>query len=248
MLLLLILQLFGMKAQQQFFEKFQFSWDTNAMPYRLMLPKGYNDKDSTKYPIILFLHGAGERGNDNILQLTYIDTLFGSEKFRNQYPCFVLAPQCPLDMQWVNVDWHSTSHTIPSQMSIPMKMAVALLIQTIHKYNIDTNCIYVVGLSMGGYGTWDILARFPKMFAAAVPICGGADLNTACKIKNIPVWVYHGEKDKVVYVSRSRGMVDALKKCGGHPIYTEVQSVGHLVWTKAFGNKDLWKWLFEQKK
>jgi predicted peptidase len=236
----------GVKAQRQYFEKRTFVRDGIKLPYRLELPANY---DSTKkYPIILFLHGAGERGSDNESQLTYIDKIFGSEQFRQKYPAFILAPQCPKDKRWVEVDWSLMHHTIPDTMSIPMRLTVALLLSIIHKYNIDTDRIYVTGLSMGGFGTWDIIARFPHLFAAAIPICGGGDEKTAPKIAHIPIWAFHGTLDKVVPVQRSRNMIAAIKKAGGNPKYTEVPNKGHLVWNTAYATPGLWQWLFSQKK
>ncbi len=235
-------------AQRQYFEKNTFKSGNYELPYRLELPQNYNPDDTVKYPIVLFLHGAGERGNDNEIQLTYIDKIFGSDDFRYKYPCFVLAPQCPTGSRWVEVDWSLQSHIIPDTMSIPLKLTMAVLLKTIQKYNIDTDRIYVTGLSMGGYGTWDIIARFPNLFAAAIPICGGGDENTADKIKNIPIWAFHGSRDKVVPVTRTRNMIAAIKAQGGNPKYNEISNRGHLVWNDAYATQGLWDWFFAQKK
>ena len=193
------------------------------------------------------MHGAGERGSDNEMQLTHIDVVFGSEDFRQNYPCFVLLPQCPEGERWVDVDWGLISHTIPQTMTVSLKLTMALLLRTIHQYNIDTTRIYVTGLSMGGFGTWDIIARFPKIFAAAIPICGGADENTADKIVDIPIWAFHGAKDKVVTVDRTRNMIAAIGALGGNPKYTEFPNLGHLCWNAAYATTGLWDWLFSQK-
>lgn len=151
-------------------------------------------------------------------------------------------------MRWVEVDWGLMSHTMPKEPSVPMAATIRLLDSIIKVYPIDTNRIYVMGLSMGGYGVWDIIARLPNKFAAAVPICGGADLKTAPKIAHIPIWVFHGAKDGVVPVERSRRMVAELKKYGGKPIYTEYPNVHHGAWYPAFKNPELFKWLFQQNK
>jgi len=213
-----------------------------------MFPKDYKEGTTEKYPIVLFLHGAGERGNDNEIQLTYIDKIFGSKNFRNKYPAFILVPQCPPDKRWVEVDWNLKSHIIPEKMSDPLRLTTALLIATINKYSIDTERIYITGLSMGGYGTWDMIARFPGMFAAAIPICGGGDENTAKDIANIPIWAFHGTLDKVVPVTRSRNMINAIKNEGGNPKYTEVQTKGHFVWNTAYSTTGIWNWFFNQHK
>ena len=116
------------------------------------------------------------------------------------------------------------------------------------EYSIDPQRIYLTGLSMGGYGTWDLLARKPDLFAAGVPVCGGGDESTAGKIAKIPIRVFHGDKDNSVPVARSRTMVEALKKAGGHPKYTEYAGVGHNPWDKAYADPKLMNWLFKQKK
>ena len=115
------------------------------------------------------------------------------------------------------------------------------------EYSIDPQRIYLTGLSMGGYGTWDLLARKPDLFAAGVPVCGGGDESTAEKFAKVPVWVFHGDKDTAVPVGRSRTMVEALKKAGGHPKYTEYAGVGHNPWDKAYADPKLMNWLFKQK-
>ncbi len=229
------------------FLKLRFKYGNFVLPYRFMLPKSYKKGDTVKYPLILFLHGAGERGTDNVRQLYYIKS-WATDEFRDTYPCFVLAPQCPKNMRWVEVDWSLPSHKIPDTPSVPLSATMLLLKHIIEAYPVDTNRIYVTGLSMGGFGTWDIIAREPNLFAAAVPICGGADLHTAPKIAHIPIWVFHGAKDRVVSVERSRKMVAELRKYGAKVKYTEYKNVGHGAWIPAYKNKELYKWLFSQHK
>ncbi len=237
----------SLQAQRQYFEKNTYTQDDYTLPYRFSIPENYNPDDTTKYPIILFFHGAGERGNDNEAQLTYVDKVFGSDEFRKKYPAFILAPQCPNEKKWVEVDWSLKSHTIPDEMSVSMKLTMTLLLKTIHSYNIDTQRIYVTGLSMGGYGTWDIIARFPTLFAAAAPLCGGGDENTAPEIAQIPIWAFHGTLDKAVPVERSRNMVEAISDAGGTPKYTEYSTKGHFIWETVYANDNLWEWMFSQK-
>ncbi len=237
-----------LSAQRQYFEKHKFIRNGDTLLYRIEYPKNFNRDSATKYPLILFFHGAGERGNDNKAQLTYIDKIFGSEKFRDKYPAIIILPQCPKNKRWVEVDWSLKKSAMPKNMSDPMRLTVALLMSTIKKYPIDTNRIYVTGLSMGGFGTWDIIARFPDLFAAAIPICGGGDENTAKSIAHIPIWAFHGSKDRVVPVIRSRNMIKAIRKNGGKPKYTEVPNKGHFVWNIAYATPGLWKWLFSQHK
>lgn len=237
-----------LNAQKQYFEKHQIERGLNILPYRMSKPQNFNENDTIKYPLILFLHGSGERGFDNELQITYIDKIFGSESFRKKYACFVLAPQCPEEMRWVDVDWNLTTHKIPDSMSEPMKLVVIMLNNVLRNYPIDKNRIYITGLSMGGYGTWDLIARFPNLFAAAIPICGGGDENTANLIYKIPIWTFHGAKDKVVPVSRTQNMVKAIQAQGGTPKYTEYPNEGHLVWNLAYTTVGIWDWLFGQVK
>ena len=233
-------------AQSEHFSKEVFKIGDKEIPYRFSKPQGYDPFSPQKYPVILFLHGAGERGNDNEIQLTHIDKVFGTEAFRQKYPCFVIVPQCPAEKRWVDVDWNLPSHSQPKEMSEPMKLAISVLYSVILNYRIDSQRVYIVGLSMGGYGTWDLIARFPELFAAAVPICGGGDENTASKIKHIPIWAFHGAKDKAVPVARSRNMINAIKEAGGNPKYSEYPELGHLVWDTAFSSSELWEWLFLQ--
>jgi predicted peptidase len=212
--------------------------------YRLFRPASMDEKK--KYPLVLFLHGAGERGEDNQAQ-----TKHGVKYFlQNQatYPCFIVAPQCPGKFQWVDTPWGNLKHTIPAQPTDPLQGAIELLTSLEKEFSaVDTKRLYVTGLSMGGFGTWDIISRLPKTFAAAVPICGGADEAQAPKIAKVPVWVFHGGADDVVKTVRSRNMVAALKAAGGTPKYTEYAGVGHGCWDQAYGEAELFPWLFAQK-
>lgn len=241
---------------QAVFEKEIFVNQEDTLPYNILKPEGYSISlqdgqekilDERTFPLVLFLHGAGERGIDNEKQIIHINKLFLDSANMSNYPAFVIAPQCPENKRWVEVDWSAKSHIIPLEPSWAMKNVMKLIDSLIELYPIDTTRIYVTGVSMGGYGTWDIISRDPEKFAAAIPICGGADENMAAKIKNIPVWVFHGSNDKVVPVSRARNMVNAIRQAGGHPKYTEYKGVGHGSWVKAYKEKDLLRWLFDQK-
>lgn len=217
-----------------------------TLPYRLMKPEGYDA--AKKYPLVVFLHGAGERGTDNEKQLVHGVPQFASEANREKYPCFLIAPQCPDDTKWVDVDWSADSHQSPKEMTEPTRLTVELLESLAKQYSIDPKRIYLTGLSMGGYGTWDLIARRPELFAAAVPICGGGDEATAEKIKGLPIWAFHGAKDGAVKPARSRNMIAALERAGGKPKYTEYPDVGHDSWNPAYKDAEMLKWLFEQKK
>jgi predicted peptidase len=217
-----------------------------TLPYRLLKPQNYEPK--RKYPLVLFLHGAGERGTKNEKQLVHGVPEFAKEANRANYPCFLIAPQCPEQAKWVEVDWSADAHRQPTEPSEPMRLTLELLDALPKEFSIDSHRIYVTGLSMGGYGTWDILARRPDLFAAGVPICGGGDETTAAKIAKIPIWVFHGAKDPAVKVERSRRMIEALKKAGGHPKYTEYSDEGHFSWVPAYKDPALFAWLFAQKR
>jgi predicted peptidase len=249
-LTLLILTVFPMTAHAQkpadLMEKKEYKADGKTLPYRLLKPDNYDPKK--KYPLVIFLHGAGERGSDNTKQLIHGVGDFCKEANRKEYPCFLIAPQCPDGKKWVEVDWSADSHKMPKEPSESMRLLLELIPQLQKEFSIDDKRIYVTGLSMGGYGTWDLVARRPDLFAAAIPICGGADETTAAKIAKLPIWVFHGDKDGAVKVSRSRNMVEALKKAGGDPKYTEYKGVGHDSWTQTYADPKVMKWLFSQKK
>jgi predicted peptidase len=216
------------------------------LPYRLLKPENYDSKKS--YPLVVFLHGAGERGDDNSKQLVHGVAEFVTPENRKRYPCFLLAPQCPNGKRWVEVDWGAASHTMPKEPSESMQLLLELIPSLQKEYSIDPKRLYVTGLSMGGFGAWDLVARKPEWFAAAVPICGGADEATAKPIARLPVWVFHGDKDSAVKPMRSRNMVEALKKAGGEPKFTEYAGVGHDSWTRTYKDAEMLKWLFAQKK
>jgi hypothetical protein len=366
--------------------------DGNVLLYRLYKPKNYDA--GQKYPLILFLHGAGERGNNNIAQVR--DALhWAKDAVQTENPCFILAPQCPgkreafqlygtrkefnadfadydksagqwksysiplaklttgpksylslvnaadkkspatgefrniklheegapataldlrkldfakrvgtgkatvsddgttitlegdlrvkapleytvtprtilefdfrsgaqglshaiamdaddfFDYRWANMDWSAKRGAAGKTLSTPMRLTLDVLAQLRKEFNVDEKRLYVTGLSMGGYGTWDVIARNPTLFAAAVPFCGGADEATAPVIKDIPIWCFHGGADPTVPTERSRNMIKALKDAGGNPKYTEYPGVGHNSWDKAYSEPELPKWMFAQKR
>jgi predicted peptidase len=217
-----------------------------TLPYRLLKPKDYDPKQM--YPLVVFLHGAGERGTDNEKQLIHVVPEFAKEENRKRYPCFLIAPQCPSKDKWVEVDWRADTHRQPAEPAEPMRLTLELIEAMRKEFSIDARRIYVTGLSMGGYGTWDVLARRPELFAAGVPICGGGDEATAATIAKIPIWVFHGANDNTVKVECSRRMVEALKKAAGHPEYTEYPDEGHLSWVPAYKSPELFAWLFDQRR
>lgn len=251
-ILICLLITFNSAHSQQntlFSKEIFYSQKGDSLLYRFLIPQNISANDSnTKYPLVVFLHGAGERGNDNVKQLIHGASLFSKPESLKNYPCYFIAPQCPIDKRWVEVDWKLQFHSMPEQISENLGFTVQLIDSLIKNYPIDINRIYVTGLSMGGFGTWDIICRFPDKFAAAAPICGGGDENLAEKINKIPIWAFHGSNDKLVTVYRSRNMINALKKTGGKPKYTEYPGVGHFSWEKAYSEPDFLKWMFSQSK
>jgi predicted peptidase len=209
---------------------------SSSIPYRLFEPQGL--AAGQKAPLVLFLHGMGDSGTDNVAQTNWMGGLVNATK-SGQYASYVLAPQ---------IDTKSWFQSFSSTPTEAMKLTIDALKKVINTENIDTSRVYVTGLSMGGMGTWDILAREPQLFAAAVPMSGGADLKTASKIKDIPIWAFHGGADSVVPVSEMRATIQALKDAGGNPKYTEVAGADHAIWGPIYADASntLYPWLFSQ--
>lgn len=227
------------------FEVRVFKTDHGSLPYRLLRPKDYDA--SRRYPLVIFYHGAGERGDDNVKQLVHGMNDFASDDVMAKYPCFVIAPQCPNGVQWVDTPWSADAHTMPEKPTEPMRLSLELITSLQSELSIDANRLYVTGLSMGGFGVWDAIQRQPKRFAAAVPICGGGDPAFAKQLVQFPIWAFHGEADTAVKPKRSRDMVAALKAAGGSPKYTEYPGVGHNSWAATYANREMYARLFAQK-
>jgi predicted peptidase len=238
------------ESPNQLMQRFEAHVFTDAqgktLPYRLLKPKNLDPTKS--YPLVLFFHGAGERGTDNLAQIRNGAFFFATNSIMEKYPCFVVAPQCPTDKRWVEVNWDADAHVMPVAPSEPMRLTLLLLDALQHEYKVDARRLYVTGLSMGGFGTWDIIARRPALFAAAVPVCGGGDEATAEAIKKVPIWAFHGDQDGAVKTTRSRHMIEALRKVDAHPKYTELLNVGHNAWDFAYCSSDMYEWLFAQHK
>jgi predicted peptidase len=206
------------------------------LPYRLLKPLNYDPQK--KYPIVLFLHGAGESGTNNRSQLCYVVRTFYAQENREKYPCFVVAPQTANG--WGDRGGNGNEG---------IQSMLLQLMQNLEKeFSIDPQRRYVIGLSMGGFGTWGLIARYPDMFAAAVPICGGGNPDTAAAIAKIPIWAFHGALDDVVSVQFTQRMIEAVKQAGGEPRYTEYPDCKHDSWELAVKDPDLLSWLFAQKR
>ena len=218
----------------------------DELPYRLLLPA---EPSAQPLPLVVFLHGAGERGRDNLAQLENgVAELLATDAQRAAFPCFYLVPQCPLGQRWVEVDWDADTHKTPEQPSRPLRLLLRLLDRLRADPRVDSRRVYLLGLSMGGFGVWDVMCRRPHDVAAAVSICGGGDESQAARLVNIPQWVFHGALDPVVSVERSRNMVAALQKAGGQPRYTEYATALHNAWVFALAEPALLPWLWSQQR
>jgi len=201
-----------------------------SLKYLLYLPKGYGEKKDQKWPLILFLHGAGERGDDlNLVKKHGPPKLVDQGK---EFPFLVVSPQCPTSSWW------------PEQIDA----LIALLDEVQSKYAIDADRVYVTGLSMGGFGTWSLATRYPERFAAIAPICGGGDRYLAGRLKNVPVWAFHGAKDPTVPVQASKDMVEALRKAGGDVQLTIYPEAQHDSWTETYNNPKLYEWFLSHRR
>ena len=203
----------------------EFQTTDYLMKYLLYLPEGYDARDN--WPLMIFLHGSGERGDDLELVKKHGPPKLALEM---NFPLIILSPQCRAGSRWET------------------KPLIELIDHILSELPVNRRKIYLTGLSMGGFGTWDLAAAFPDYFAAIVPICGGGNPSDACKMKDIPAWVFHGQDDKVVPVEKSQEMVDALKNCGGRVKFTVYPDTGHDSWTKTYANPKLYEWLLNQNK
>lgn len=198
------------------------------LDYLVYLPEGYESKSS--WPLVLFLHGAGERGADlNLVKKHGLPRLAAEGK---SFPFILVSPQCPKDQFW-------------SVMTLELS---ALLDEVVAKHKVDRDRIYVTGLSMGGFGTWALGAYTPERFAAIAPICGGGETIIARRLAKVPVWVFHGAKDPIVPLKRSEDMVDALKKINDRVKFTVYPDAQHDSWTVTYENPEFYEWLLAQKR
>ena len=221
--------------------------NNDTLNYRMLYP----DYDTLrKYPLVIFLHGSGERGSDNDAQLKWGVINFATDEMMVLHPAFVIAPQCPANSTWANTvrTNNNTTITLQPQPTKTMELLIDLIHQLIKKMPVDTNRIYITGLSMGGYGTYDAIERYPDLFAAAMPVCGGGDVSKAATIAHIPIWIFHGAEDAAVNPIYSLNMAEALTNAGAHPGLTMYPETGHFSWLAAYSDMHAMEWLFRQKK
>jgi len=236
--------------QDSYLAKTYVNTDGQKLPYRLLTPAKI--EPGKRYPLVLFLHGLGERGTDNVRQLLWGAAEFTKPENRRKYPCFVVAPQCPLTGLWVRgelKDLLAPTFVLSQKPSQPMTLVLELIDKLAARdLPVDKSRIYVTGLSMGGFGTWDLIERRPDFFAAAIPICARGDPTQAAKLKNLPIWVFHGGADPIVPLRHSKEMVAAIRKAGGAPKITIYPGVGHDSWSATYANPEVMAWLFAQKR
>jgi predicted peptidase len=211
--------------------------DGQTVKYCVFVPHDYSPDRPP--PVVLFLHGAGHAGTDGQRQ-----TMAGLGKAlrarEKTFPAIVVFPQAQKRERDIISTWSADR---PEGAR-----ALEILDAVQRDYRTDSNRVYVTGVSMGGYGTWALAARFPERWAAVVPLCGGGDPETVAAFKQVPCWCFHGADDPAVRVGNSRLMIDALKKAGGDPKYTEFPGVQHNCWDLAYSSDDLWNWLWEQRR
>jgi len=206
---------------------------TVALDYLLYLPPGYGQDEQKQWPLLLFLHGAGERGNDlDLVKRHGPPRLIAEGK---EFPFIVVSPQCPQNSWW----------------NLHVEDLALLLDELESQYRVDRNRIYLTGLSMGGYGSWHLAVESPGRFAAVVPICGaglpffGFPARVQA-LRDVPIWVFHGAKDEVVPLRESEILVEELRKVGGNVRFTVYPDAGHDSWTETYANPELYEWLLEQ--
>ena len=235
------------------FEKAEFSFQGRTLPYRILKPVDFDPAKG--YPLHLFLHGAGERGNDNEAQLINGSSLF--IKKSTAFPAIVIFPQCPKDDYWAQTTPSRDEQAGENQFNFPekstpgwaMQAVMALLDEQLTHEYVDKERVYLSGLSMGGMGTYELLARQPDIFAAATPICGGTNTQTVeIWAHTIPIWIFHGEEDRVIPARYSKIMVEALIRQGIEPRFSLYPGVGHNSWDRAFKEPDLFSWIYSHRK
>jgi predicted peptidase len=236
------------------FEAGAYTYKKDRLNYRILFPADFDPLK--KYPIVFILHGSGERGNDNNAQLANGASLFLDAGTRRRFPAIVVFPQCSKNGYWSNV--HVTNEAnggerldfqLGGEPTRDMSLLLSLIDEFVAKAFVDSNRVYVGGLSMGGMGALELLRRRTEVFAAAFCICGGDNsLNAKAYAEKVPLWIFHGENDNVVAPQYSESISAAIEKFGGKPRFTIYRGVGHDSWNNAFAEPQLLPWLFGYSK
>lgn len=210
-----------------------------GLPARVLLPEPY-EPQHRQYPLVVYLHGSGERGTDNRAQLKNGVRAFEAPRLRERFPCIVVAPQCP-PSDTFGGSWYGGA--TPTQRTV-----VALVRELCTRRSVDARRVSLIGFSMGAIGLWDLIARHRDLFACAVPISGDLHVDAARDLLSFPLWAFHGETDPLVSNANTRAMAALMRQLGGLARYTEFPGVGHDAWAPAFARDDLYEWLFAQRR
>tara|TARA_R110002012_G_scaffold263456_1_gene446287 strand:- start:122988 stop:123770 length:783 start_codon:yes stop_codon:yes gene_type:complete len=238
-------------AQENVYAEASFIKELDTLKYRILYPKNFSD--TNKYPVVFFLHGAGERGEDNQKQLVHGSGLFSKAENLENFPAIIIFPQCATEDYWSNAKVKRNKRPFRLKFNYNRKPTKAMTLmmdlvdETLAKPFVKADQVYVMGLSMGGMGTFELLHRKPTVFAAAIAICGGGQAKGAKDFFDTPLWVFHGANDDVVNPELSIEMVSALLKYGGKPKFTMYDKANHNSWDPAFAEPDLLPWLFSNK-
>jgi predicted peptidase len=249
--LLLFIQLANAQ-DKTLFSKEQFIKGGDTLQYRMLLPENFDEKK--QYPVLFFLHGAGERGSNNEAQLVHGSKLFLNPENRKNFPAIIIFPQCPQDDYWANViigDGKKLERFSFQKGGKPrksMELLVALVAKVKSERFSDNDRFYVGGLSMGAMGTYEILRRKPNVFASAFAICGGDHVENVKKYKHVPLWIFHGAKDSVVPIQKSEIVVNELKRFNSDVKFSVYPDANHNSWDPAFAEPDFLSWIFSYRK
>src|SRR5579871_6361157 len=227
------------------YEAHEFSGRDGKMPYRLLKPQSV-EKDK-KYPLVLILHGWGERGTDNKSQLKSFGAAFTKPAVREKFPCFVLLPQA--NESWIQHPKFENPIPLSPKPTNNLRMAMAILDQVKKKEAVDSDRLYLMGYSNGGCGVWELVERNPKLWAAAAPMAGAGDPKRIAVAKHLPIWAFHADKDNAVPLQRMEEMTTALREAHGDPLFSIYSSANH--WDareKGLGEPNLLPWMFAQRR
>ncbi|CAI8297199.1 MAG: Uncharacterised protein [Flavobacterium sp. SCGC AAA160-P02] len=239
---------FGFSYGQDY-DKKTYITKTDTLPYRILLPENFHPQKA--YPLLVFLHGVGERGKDNQKQLIHGSSLFKSKEFRAKHPAIIVFPQCPENSYWASVKKikaRKKENQFKFYKDLPKHHTMEILqdfLYDIEKtYNIDPLRRYIGGLSMGGMGTFELVTRMPNYFASAFSICGGGHSQWAEDLSTTPFWVFHGSNDQTISYRYSKKMFKSMKRYNNQTKLTIYEGVAHNSWDLTFKEPELFDWVF----
>ncbi|PQO27624.1 phospholipase [Blastopirellula marina] len=213
----------------------------NSVNYKLLTPEP--SEAGKKYPVVLYLHGAGERGSDGMRPLRSLPSKLASDDYRKRFPCYLVVPQCPEGTKW---NYRGELYPRPRD---ELDIVWAILQDVLQRDGVDPNRVYAIGFSMGGYGVWELGCRRARALAAIIPVAGAGEPEKAKHLLGLSIWAIHGQDDEVVNVEGTRKMIKAVRIAGGNPRYSEIAGVGHRALSPSLEELDeLLRWLFEQSR